>query len=728
MSWVNDQVRERIKADNKVLEESMVNLSTVALGEGIALKNLEKDDKQTKQAIGEIFKYYKIKIKNQENDVDNQSIKDLDSFLGPYGIMYRTVSLKGAWYKDATGPFLANTKDGNLIAVLPDKFFGYFYYDTNTGKKLKINKNTAKNIEEEAICFYKPFPRKSLSAKDLLKFMVENLSKRDIVLFFLLTLMVQVVGMIFPYINNLLFGKVVPLKNLNILLPFSSLLVGMVLTSKFIDVAKGLFFAKISTKLKIAIESATMARVVTLPASFFKNHSSGNLASRVKSVSKLCYILSGILFGNTLVAFCSLVYLFQIYIFAKDLFFLSIFLIALQVGMTVFSSFKLLKISKLRSESSSKIYGLVLTLLKGIQKIKLCGAEKRAFAKWALTYKNYANSQYNPPFYVKLLPAVVSIIPMFSTVLIYYLSGKTGLSQTNFYAFSLSFAAISGAFMHAGEFIEDFAQIKPLMGLVSPILRSLPECSEGKKIVERLSGSIELNQVTFRYSINSPTILDNISLKIRPGQYVAIVGRTGCGKSTLMRLLLGFEKPKKGAIYYDGENIDTLDLKSLRKNIGSVMQNGKLMSGSLFNNIVAAAPLLKLEDAWKAAELAGIDEEIKEMSMGMFTLVSEGSGGLSGGQKQRIMIARALAPDPKILFFDEATSALDNITQKKISDSLDSLKKTRIVIAHRLSTIKNCDRIIVLEKGKIVEDGSYEELINKGGYFSKLVERQRTDT
>lgn len=726
MSWVNDQVRERIKADNDVLEESMASLSSVALGEGV-LKKLEKDDKQAKQAIEEIFKYYKIKIKNQEKDVDNTSIKDLDSILGPYGIMYRTVSLKENWYKDATGPFLANTKDDKLVALLPDKFFGYFYYDTNTGKKVKINKNTVKNIEEEAFCFYKPFPRKSLSAKDLLKFIVENLSKKDIILFFLLTLMVQVVGMVFPYISSLLFGKVVPLKNLGILLPFSALLAGMGLSSKLIDIAKGLFFSKLCTKIRILVESATMAKIMTLPATFFKNHSSGNLASRVKSVSKLCYILGDMFLGNALVAICSLVYLFQIYIFAKDLFFLSVFLIALQVGVTVLSTFKLLKISKLRSESSSKIYGLVLTLLKGIQKIKLCGAEKRAFAKWALSYKNYANAQYNPPFYVKLLPAVLSIIPMFSTVLIYYVAGKSGLSQTNFYAFSLSFAAISGVFMHAGEFIEDFAQIKPLIGLVSPILRALPECSEGKKVVEKLAGSIELNQVTFRYSINSPTILDDISLKINSGQYVAIVGRTGCGKSTLMRLLLGFEKPKKGAIYYDGENIDNLDLKTLRKHIGSVMQDGKLISGSIFDNIVAASPLLKLENAWKAAELAGVDEEIKEMSMGMFTLVSEGSGGLSGGQKQRIMIARALAPDPKVLFFDEATSALDNITQKKISDSLDSLKKTRIVIAHRLSTIKNCDRIIVLNKGKIVEDGSYDELINKGGYFSKLVERQRTD-
>ena len=225
-----------------------------------------------------------------------------------------------------------------------------------------------------------------------------------------------------------------------------------------------------------------------------------------------------------------------------------------------------------------------------------------------------------------------------------------------------------------------------------------------------------------------PLVIDNLSLKIRPGQYVAIVGKTGCGKSTLMRLLLGFEHPKKGAIYYDGKDLEKIELRSLRRRIGVVMQNGKLFQGDIYSNIVISAPWLSLQDAWEAAELAGIADDIKSMPMGMDTMISEGAGGISGGQRQRLMIARAIAPKPKILMFDEATSALDNITQKKISESLDSLKCTRIVIAHRLSTIKQCDRIIVLDKGKIIEDGRYEELIEKNGFFAELVARQRLDS
>ena len=246
-------------------------------------------------------------------------------------------------------------------------------------------------------------------------------------------------------------------------------------------------------------------------------------------------------------------------------------------------------------------------------------------------------------------------------------------------------------------------------------------------MIERLSGGIELNNVSFRYNENMPLILDDLSLKIRPGQYVAIVGRTGCGKSTLLRLLLGFEKPQKGAIYYDGKDLERIDLRSLRRRIGVVMQNGKLFQGDIYSNIVISAPWLSQQDAWEAAELTGIAEDIRRMPMGMNTIISEGSGGISGGQRQRLMIARAIAPKPKILMFDEATSALDNITQKKVSESLDRLKCTRIVIAHRLSTIRQCDRILVLDQGKIVEDGTYDELIASDGFFAELVARQRLD-
>ena len=263
--------------------------------------------------------------------------------------------------------------------------------------------------------------------------------------------------------------------------------------------------------------------------------------------------------------------------------------------------------------------------------------------------------------------------------------------------------------------------------MAEPILKTEPEVSENKEVLNKISGGIEINNLTFKYKENSPVILDDISLKIKPGQYVAIVGKTGCGKSTLVRLLLGFEKPTKGGIYYDGKDINSVDLKSLRKHIGVVTQNGKLFQGDVFSNIVIAAPHLTLKDAWEAAMIAGIADDIRNMPMGMNTLISEGSGGISGGQKQRLMIARAVAPKPRLLIFDEATSALDNITQKKVSEALDGMKCTRIVIAHRLSTIKQCDRILVFDGGHIVEDGTYDELVDKKGYFADLIERQRVD-
>ena len=303
----------------------------------------------------------------------------------------------------------------------------------------------------------------------------------------------------------------------------------------------------------------------------------------------------------------------------------------------------------------------------------------------------------------------------------------SGVSVADYYAFSTAYGMVSGAFSSLAGIALTVAQIKPILEIVKPFFDTVPEIAEEKQVLTRLSGGIELNNVSFRYNENMPLVVDDLSLKIRPGQYVAIVGKTGCGKSTLMRLLLGFEKPQKGAIYYDGRDIERIDLKSLRRRIGVVIQNGKLFQGDIYSNIVISAPWLTVKDAWEAAELAGIADDIRKMPMGMNTLISEGSGGISGGQRQRLMIARAIAPKPKILMFDEATSALDYLTQKKVSESLDSLKCTRIVIAHRLSTIKQCDRILVLDRGKIVEDGSYNSLIEKGGYFAELVARQRLD-
>ena len=320
-----------------------------------------------------------------------------------------------------------------------------------------------------------------------------------------------------------------------------------------------------------------------------------------------------------------------------------------------------------------------------------------------------------------------SAISLVGTIVLYYLAVKTRVSPSEYIAFNTAFGAVSAAFASLTGVALSVARIKPILEMAEPILKTQPESSENRTMVTRLNGSIELSNVYFRYNEHMPYVVNGMSLKIKAGEYIAIVGSTGCGKSTLMRLLLGFETPEKGAIYYDGKDMNKLDLRSLRRRIGAVTQDGSLFQGDIYSNIVISAPQLDLDAAWEAAEIAGIADDIRSMPMGMQTVIAEGQGGISGGQKQRLMIARAVAPKPKILMFDEATSALDNKTQKKVSDALDALKCTRIVIAHRLSTIRNCDRILVLDKGRILEDGTYEELIAKNGYFAELVERQRLD-
>ena len=375
----------------------------------------------------------------------------------------------------------------------------------------------------------------------------------------------------------------------------------------------------------------------------------------------------------------------------------------------------------------AKENGKSFALIYGVQKIKLAGAEKRAFAQWARTYTKSAELQYNPPFFLKVSGAVNSAISLVGAIILYYLAVVSGMTPSDYIAFFSAYGLVLGAFMSLAGVVQASAQIGPYLDMMKPVLEAEPEIAEDKEIITSISGRIEMNDVSFRYSEETPFVIDGMNLKVRAGEYVAIVGKSGCGKSTLVRLLLGFEKPERGAIYYDGKDMAGLDLRSLRRRIGAVTQDGSLFAEDVYSNITISAPHLSVDDAWEAAEIAGIADDIRAMPMGMKTMISEGSGGVSGGQKQRLMIARAVAPKPRVLILDEATSALDNRTQKQVSEALDALACTRIVIAHRLSTIKNCDRILYLEGGRIVEDGTYDELIAAGGLFAELVERQRLD-
>ena len=438
--------------------------------------------------------------------------------------------------------------------------------------------------------------------------------------------------------------------------------------------------------------------------------------------------LTNIIMSTGLTSLVSLLYVTQIFRFAPTLVIPSIIIVLATMLVSIAATMGQMRLNRKLMDSSAKESGMSYSLITGVQKIKLAGAEKRGFAKWLNMYTDVAELSYNPPLFLKVNGVITTAISLAGNIILYYLAVKSGTDQSNYFAFTASYGMLMGAFMAVSGIATSAAQIKPILEMAEPFLETVPETSEDKEIVTEITGNVELDHVSFRYDDSQPYILNDLTLKVHPGEYVAVVGKTGCGKSTLVRLLLGFEKPEKGAVYYDSKDINSLDLPSLRKKIGTVMQDAGLFQGDIYSNIVITAPELSLNDAWEAAEKAGIADDIRDMPMGMHTFVSEGGGGISGGQRQRLMIARAIAPKPKLLIFDEATSALDNKTQRQVSEALDAMGCTRIVIAHRLSTIRHCDRIVVLDGGHIIEDGTYEELIEKNGFFAELVERQRLET
>ncbi len=726
VGWFDEQIRQRKKNDDEMFADAFAGIAGAVMGARVtAAMNSERQ--KAKNAVDEILKFYRVRPGEAPGSVTDLN-EQLEFLLRPHGIMRRTVRLEKGWYRDASGAMLAVRKsDGAPVALLPSGLSGYTFFDESKGKRVRVNRKNQDLFEEEALAFYASFPLKKIGLKDLALFIVRTLSVADFALFALAALAVTLIGLLSPKLTNLLLSDVLGSGSFRLLVSIAVFMVCVSVSSLLIGGVRALLIARINTKTDLAVQAASMMRVLSLPADFFKEYASGDLSARASQISTLCSMMIQAVLSTGLTSVFSLVYITQIFTYAPALVVPAVLIILVTVAVSAITTLAQMKVGKKQMELGAQESGLSYALISGVQKIKLAGAEKRAFAKWGDLYAKEAALTYDPPAFLKLNGVITTAITLIGNLVMYYFAVQSGVSVADYFAFNTAYGMVSGAFTSLASIALTVANIKPVLDMVRPILQAQPEIAEGKRVIERLSGGIELNNVTFRYREDMPAVVDNLSLKIRPGQYVALVGATGCGKSTLLRLMLGFEQPQKGAVYYDGRDLAGIDLKSLRRRIGVVMQNGKLFSGDIFSNITISAPWLTLDDAWEAAELAGIADDIRRMPMGMHTVISEGAGGVSGGQRQRLMIARAIAPRPRILMFDEATSALDNLTQKKVSESLDQLKCTRIVIAHRLSTIRQCDRILYLEGGRILEDGTYDELIEKGGKFADLVARQRLD-
>ncbi len=727
MGWFESQIEERREADQQLLEDSFVRIAGIVMGE-VSAQKIVDENIITKNAIDEILKYYHYKPVDVPEDI-TAPMDRLDYCLRPHGLMYRAVELSQDWYKDAYGPVLAFTKEEGLpVALRPGRLAGYFYTDPKTNQTTRVNAERAAGFKREAFCFYLPLPQRSLTIPDLLLYMRRCISAGELGIIIAMTFLVTMVGLIMPRIIKGLTGPVLTSGRADALIGITICMVCVALSTQLLTGAQSLLQSRLEIKTSLGVESSMMMRLMSLPAAFYRKYSPGELRNRSASVGQLCTAMLSMVLSTSLSSLTSLLYITQIFSFTPALVVPSLIIVMVTMGFSVISTLMQIRINRKQMDLAAKESGLSYSLITGVEKIKLAGAEKRVFAKWMNLYAEEAALTYNPPMFIKVNQVISIGIELVSNIVLYYLAVQSGISQPDYFAFTAAYGMLMGAFMSLSDIALSAAQIQPVLEMAEPFLKAEPETAAGKEIVTNISGAVELEHVSFRYSENTPYVLNDLSLKIKSGEYVAIVGRTGCGKSTLVRLLLGFEKPEKGAVFYSGKDLNSLDLPSLRKKIGTVMQDAGLFQGDIYSNIVITSPELNLNAAWEAAEKAGIADDIRAMPMGMSTIVAEGQGGISGGQRQRIMIARAIAPKPKLLIFDEATSALDNKTQRQVSESLDAMGCTRIVIAHRLSTIRHCDRILVLDGGRIIEDGNYEELIEQGGLFAELVERQRLDT
>lgn len=639
----------------------------------------------------------------------------------------REVVIGGKWFKHDCGSYLAFLEDKkHPVALIPKGPNRYVMYDPKTGEYRKVTGELAGKILPNVYSFYRPFPNKVLKVKDFVLFGMQKVYSSDIARIIIMALLGVFVGMLIPYLNEQAYDTFIPMGNAPGLVQLGGLLVACALGGISFAIVKNLSTFRSLNTMEYAIQSAVFDRLFKLPESFYRGYEAAKLGLSAMEATNIFDVLSqGIVMAGLSFIF-SLMYLIQMFKYSKDMALAAIILMGLVVIFVVAVGIHHRRVLKTvpyeMGEDESEMYQFI----KGISKLRMAGAEDRALDRYMEklvrgTLSNGAGDTLN-----NTITAMTASVPTLFTIIFYYIMVKKGigLSVGAFSAFCAAFGAFSMALFTLIEFYLGINDIKISYKNLSPILETLPETMDDAGLPGELTGEIEINNVTFGYDADQEPVINDLHLHIKPGEYVGIVGPSGCGKTTLMKLLLGFEKPQMGKIYYDNQDIDGLDKRELRKRLGVVLQEGGLVPGSIYENITITSPGIKMDRVEKTVKSVGLDEDINNMPMGLHTVVSEEAGTISGGQKQRILIARAMAGDPRILLLDEATSALDNTTQAQVVETLEKLDATKIVVAHRLSTVANCDRIIVMDKGSVREEGTYKELMDRKGLFYELAIRQ----
>ncbi len=639
----------------------------------------------------------------------------------------RRVELRGDWFRADGGPLLGFLADGDTpVALIPNSPRSYRLHNVIDGTVRRVTPAVAATIEPSAFTFYRSLPDRPLQGMDLVRFASRGIG-RDLFSVALLGAAGGLLALFTPVAIGRIFDVIIPgVERAQLLQIAVGLAVAAIAMGAF-EITRNIALIRIKHRGGDALQAAVWSRLMNLPVKFFADYTAGDLGMRAMGIDAIMSTLSTSAISTIVSSIFSAFAIGLLFYYSPVIALLAIGLVLVALVVIVMSGVARLRYQQQIEESRGKLAGMLLQFMNGIAKLRVAAAEDRAFAQWASQFAAQRRLSVRSRMIANNLMVFLTTFPIICFMVIYVMvadSGPDKISTGAFLAFITAFTMLLTGISQLGLTVVALLNVVPTYRRLKPILEATPEMDATKADPGVLRGRIEVSNLSFRYEPDGPMILQNVSFDAHPGEFVALVGPSGSGKSTLLRLLLGFEKPDSGSIAYDGFDESGLDPWRLRRQLGVVLQDGDLLPGDLFNNIVGASVDLTLDDAWEAAKQAGLAKDIEAMPMGMHTVITEGAGTLSGGQRQRLMIARALVTRPRIVFFDEATSALDNPAQAIVTESLDRMRATRIVIAHRLSTIINADRIVVLDGGQIVQTGTYAELVNQPGLFHELVKRQ----
>ncbi|MFN3076200.1 MAG: NHLP bacteriocin export ABC transporter permease/ATPase subunit [Alphaproteobacteria bacterium] len=641
-------------------------------------------------------------------------------------IRVRNIALRDDWWRQDLGSLVAFVEEDRRPVALVQKSPGrYRVQDPEKGESYPLTADFARRLSPLAYTFFAPLPDKRIGTWDFVKFGFRGQS-RDIAIAMIASALGALLALALPVATASIFQSIIPSHEVHELIEIGLALVMIGAVSTIFKITGDIALLRMEGRVAGGLQAAVIDRLLKLPNSFFGSYSSGDLASRTLAVEQMRKTVTGLVLSSALAG------VFSLFSFALLIHYQPIagsiagLLMLMLVGAAIATAFAQQKALVEGEAMSGNLVSMVLQIVSGVAKLRMAAAEDRAFVVWGHDFGEMRSRMLRVKTITNrfnVFLAGYDILSLTSMFLLVALTSKAVPDTGTFLAFIAAFTSFLNSIQQVTRAILASAMVSPMIKRVAPLLQTLPEVDTTKADPGKLTGDIEINNVFFRYDRDSPRVLNGLSLKVQSGQFVALVGPSGCGKSTLMKLLLGFERPEAGGIFFDEHDLRTLDAAAVRRQIGVVLQSGKLMAGSLYENIKGASDA-SVEDTWDAARMVGLEDDIRQMPMGMHTVLTEGAAALSGGQIQRLLIARALVAGPRILLFDEATSALDNRTQAVVTESLTRLAVTRIVIAHRLTTVQDADRIFVLKEGKVEEEGTYTELMGRKGLFSDLARRQ----